>query len=74
MPKDPERITVEQVRDALSVMGIDRDVTDLESVSIEVDKVVIVRRRRAEDGGFLLTRAYGGSLATVATEVPLVGE
>lgn len=71
MITEPTRITVSQVRDALEAMGIDRDVTDLESVSIEVNRIVVTRRRRAENGGLLVIR--DGALATVTTDIPLVG-
>lgn len=71
MITEPTRITVSQVRDALEAMGIDRDVTDLESVSIEVNRIVVTRRRRAENGGLLVIR--DGALAMVTTEIPLVG-
>ena len=74
MSNEPDGIRIDQVRDALEVMGISRDVTDLESVSIEIDKVVVTRRRRSDSGQLITIRSYGGSLATVTTEIPLVGE
>lgn len=73
MSNEPERIRLDQVRDALQAMGIDRDTKDLESVSIEVDRVVVTRRRTDEKGRFLVI-PWGSTLATVTTEIPLVGD
>jgi hypothetical protein len=73
MSNEPDQIRIDQIRDALEVLGLGRDVTDLESVSIEVDRVIVTRRRRSEKGQFPVV-PFANMLATVRTEVPLVGE
>jgi hypothetical protein len=67
---EPEFITLDQLKDALEVMGIGRDVSDLQSVDIGPESITVVRRRTNERGNFFVTQ-LSNSLATVTTEIPL---
>jgi len=61
--KDAHRVTLDQLREALTVMGLDPDIRTLKTVFIEPGMITVVRKRQNEEG-----RDYIVGYADVATE------
>ena len=64
MYKDAHRVTHAQLREALTVMGLDPDITHLRDLRIEPGVITVERMRLDEDG-----KSYAVGYADVSTEV-----
>jgi hypothetical protein len=72
MSNDPSTITHRQLREALSVMGVDPDLDTLKSITIEPGVITAVRKRvNAEGKNFAVSY---DRLATETTEIRLHAE
>jgi hypothetical protein len=64
MSTDAHKVTLDQLREALTVMGIDSDTKTLQTVFIEPGKITVVRKRLNESG-----HNYVVGYQDVATEI-----
>jgi hypothetical protein len=71
-PNEPDRVTLDQLREALTVLGIDSDTKSLREIRVEPGQITVVRHRR-NDEGRIFTVAYN-DVATVTTTIAVVGK
>ncbi len=69
MAKDAHSITLGQVRDLLTGLGIEPDVENITRVTMEPGKVTVVRNRLRDGKPYIA----GGTLATESVTIPVVG-
>jgi hypothetical protein len=69
---DAHRITLDQIRDLLTGLGIEPDTNRLMTVFIEPGKVTVVRKRQDENGRYVLLLDHN-EVATETTTIAVVG-
>lgn len=72
MANDPTHVTSDQLREAMTALGIEPDLKQLRTITIEPGLITVVRTRVTEDGKNFVV-SYD-RLATETSEIRLLGD